>query len=73
MYYWENEGLPDDDYVLAKIAGMRIEDWRRNRASIRRNFIRGWGHPRINRMLTGIGRVSVYRPLEYPLFSPDPG
>jgi uncharacterized protein YdaU (DUF1376 family) len=52
MYYWENEGLPDDDHVLAKIAGMRIEDWRRNRASVRRNFTPGWGHPRTNRLLT---------------------
>jgi uncharacterized protein YdaU (DUF1376 family) len=46
MYYWENEGLPDDDHVLAKIAGMRIDDWRRNRESVRRNFTPGWGHPR---------------------------
>jgi uncharacterized protein YdaU (DUF1376 family) len=51
MYYWENEGLPDDDQILAKITGMRIEDWRRNRESVRRNFTPGWGHPRMNSML----------------------
>jgi uncharacterized protein YdaU (DUF1376 family) len=51
MYYWENEGLPDDDEKLAKIAGMRMRDWRRNRAALGALFGPCWNHPRVNRML----------------------
>jgi uncharacterized protein YdaU (DUF1376 family) len=51
MYYWENEGLPDDDHMLAKIAGMRLEHWLRNRAGMGKLFTPGWGHPRMNCML----------------------
>jgi len=51
MYYWENEGLPDDDEKLAKIAGMRMRDWRRNRTTLGALFGPCWNHPRVNCML----------------------
>jgi uncharacterized protein YdaU (DUF1376 family) len=52
MYYWENEGLPDDDHALAKIAGMRLEHWLRHRSSVGKLFSPSWGHKRMNSMLT---------------------
>jgi uncharacterized protein YdaU (DUF1376 family) len=51
MYYWEHEGLPNDDEKLARIAGMHMRDWRRNRTSIAALFGPCWNHNRINALL----------------------
>ena len=47
MRYWQHGGLPDDDEQLARIVGLSLADWRRNRAAIRGFFKRGWKHPRV--------------------------
>lgn len=48
LHYWSAGSLPDDDHQLAKIARLRIEDWRRHRAVLSAFFHDGWHHKRID-------------------------
>src|SRR5713226_6429613 len=50
-YYWEHEGLPDNDEKLARIAGMQMKEWRRNRPSMVSLFGPSWDHQRMNSLL----------------------
>src|SRR5229473_4934696 len=50
-YYWEHEGLPDNDEKLARIGGMQMRDWRRSRPSIAALFGPCWDHKRMNCLL----------------------
>jgi uncharacterized protein YdaU (DUF1376 family) len=52
MYYWEHEGLPDDEQKLPRIAGMSPRDWRRNRSALVFLFSPSWTHLRMSRLLT---------------------
>jgi uncharacterized protein YdaU (DUF1376 family) len=51
MDYWRNGGLPDNDEILARIAGLTVKEWGRARASIAPLFHDGWKHKRIDREL----------------------
>ena len=51
MDYWINNGLPDDDEQLARIARMSDREWRANRAALAQFFTDGWKHKRIEKEL----------------------
>jgi uncharacterized protein YdaU (DUF1376 family) len=51
MDYWCNGGLPDDDGMLARIAGLSDEEWRCVRIAIAPLFRPGWHHKRIDEEL----------------------
>jgi uncharacterized protein YdaU (DUF1376 family) len=51
-YYWEHNGLPDNDEKLARIAGMSLKVWLRNRPSIAALFGPNWDHRRMNSLLS---------------------
>jgi uncharacterized protein YdaU (DUF1376 family) len=48
MHYWSNEGLPDDDKLLAKITKLPVHSWRQMRPKIEVFFHDGWHHKRID-------------------------
>src|SRR5882672_3065825 len=51
MYYWEHEGLPEDDQQLARIAGMTPREWTRNREAVVSLFGPSMTHSRMSSML----------------------
>ena len=51
MDYWRNGSLPDDEEMLARIAGLTTREWARCRPSIAPLFHDGWKHNRIDREL----------------------
>src|SRR5262252_470300 len=61
MHYWQHGGLPDDDDKLARIARMRIEDWRRHRGTVEAFFQPRWVHPRIDSELNRSNEISNKR------------
>jgi uncharacterized protein YdaU (DUF1376 family) len=48
MHYWLNNGLPDDDKKLARIARMTDKEWRAAKTTIAEFFHDGWRHGRID-------------------------
>lgn len=52
MHYWQNEGLPDDDRKLARIARMSMDEWDGVRDTIAEFFDDGWRHGRIDHEIT---------------------
>lgn len=48
MDYWQNDGLPDDDRQLARIARMTDREWRAARTTLQAFFHDGWKHERID-------------------------
>ncbi len=61
MHYWQHESLPAEDEKLARIARMRIEDWRRHRGTVEAFFQPGWRHARIDRELSRSAEISNKR------------
>jgi uncharacterized protein YdaU (DUF1376 family) len=49
MHYWANRSLPDDDEQLARIARMRLTQWRKARPILQAFFHDGWRHKRIEK------------------------
>lgn len=47
LYYWQHDGLPTDEVVLASIAGCTREQWERHRPVISQMFTKNWKHKRI--------------------------
>ncbi|MFG1302697.1 DUF1376 domain-containing protein [Xanthobacter autotrophicus] len=48
MRYWQKAGLPNDDRMVQRIAGLNDEQWAESRDVIASFFDAGWGHPRID-------------------------
>jgi len=47
MHYWQQNGLPDDDTRLARIARLPLDQWAKVRPAIRPFFGSGWFHKRV--------------------------
>ncbi|TIL56551.1 MAG: DUF1376 domain-containing protein [Mesorhizobium sp.] len=47
MHYWQQNGLPDDDVRLARIARLSPEQWDATRPALRPFFGAGWFHSRV--------------------------
>lgn len=58
MHYWMNDGLPDDDKMLARIAKMKPSQWRSARPILQEFFIDGWKHKRVEFEMTEAARIS---------------
>ena len=52
--YWSRGCLPDDDTQLARIAGMTMAQWRRERPAIEKLFLPGWRHERLDAELVRV-------------------
>lgn len=52
MHYWQNDGLPNDDRKLARIARLSATDWRQVRDTVSDLFDDRWRHARIDRERT---------------------
>lgn len=61
MHYWANDGLPDDDRKLARIARMTDREWIKARATIREFFNEGWRHQRIDEEVSKSREISNKR------------
>ncbi len=59
MEYWTKGSLPDDDVLLARIAGMTKAQWRRNRSTLQALFTDGWKHPRLDAEIERAAKVSA--------------
>lgn len=61
MDYWQNDGLPDDDRQLARIAKMTDREWKRARPVLQAFFYNGWKHKRIDEEIAHTAEVSNKR------------
>lgn len=60
MHYWLHGGPPpDDDAQLARIAKMRLAEWKRARPTLQAFFQDGWKHKRVEFELTEAARISA--------------
>ena len=58
-HYWQHQGLPSDERVLARIAGLDAEQWAAARDTLHALFKLGnWKHKRIEAELTESARLS---------------
>jgi uncharacterized protein YdaU (DUF1376 family) len=57
MDYWQNDGLPDDDKKLARIARMTDREWKSARPTIQAFFHDGWKHERIDQEISEAVRI----------------
>lgn len=48
MRYWQKSGLPDDERMIMRIAGMTQDQWEESRDVLASFFSDGWRHPRID-------------------------
>jgi uncharacterized protein YdaU (DUF1376 family) len=48
MDYWQNDGLPNNDRQLARIAKMTDREWKASKATLQAFFHDGWKHDRID-------------------------
>lgn len=48
MHYWSNDGLPDDDKQLARIACMTLVQFKKNKHVLQKFFQEKWRHKRID-------------------------
>lgn len=58
MDYWQNDGLPDDDKKLARIAKLTDREWRANKATLQEFFHDGWKHDRIDEEIAKAGIIA---------------
>lgn len=58
MDYWQNDGLPDDDKKLARIAKMTDREWKAAKATLQGFFHDGWKHERIDGEIREAGRLA---------------
>lgn len=61
MHYWANDGLPDDDERLARIARMSDKQWAKSKGIIAEFFEDGWKHNRIDDELAKAADISNKR------------
>ena len=56
--YWQQGELPNDEDELRRIARMTEGEWRKSRNALRRLFLDGWKHKRIDKELTKARELS---------------
>jgi uncharacterized protein YdaU (DUF1376 family) len=61
MDYWQNDGLPDDDKKLARIARMTDREWKAARATLQAFFHDGWQHEKIDEEIAKASEISTKR------------
>lgn len=58
MDYWQNDGLPDEDKKLARIAKMTDREWRAAKATLQEFFHDGWQHEKIDQEISEAIRIT---------------
>lgn len=58
MDYWQNDGLPDDDKKLARIARMTDREWKSAKSTLEAFFHDGWKHERITAEIEETSRLA---------------
>jgi uncharacterized protein YdaU (DUF1376 family) len=61
MDYWANGSLPDDDALLAQIAGLSAKEWKASRPVLASLFMDGWKHKRVEAELAKAAEISDKR------------
>lgn len=61
MDYWQNDGLPDDDKKLARIAKMTDREWKAARSTLQAFFHDEWRHTKIDEEIARAVDVSSKR------------
>lgn len=61
MDYWQNDGLPDDDKKLARIAKMTDREWKAAKPTLQAFFHDGWKHEKIDEEITKAADISTKR------------
>jgi uncharacterized protein YdaU (DUF1376 family) len=61
MDYWQNDGLPDDDKKLARIAKMTDREWKAAKATLQAFFHDGWKHEKIDEEIAKAVEISGKR------------
>jgi len=61
MDYWQNDGLPDDDKKLARIARMSDKEWKGAKATLQAFFHDGWRHTKIDEEIAKASDISIKR------------
>ena len=61
MHYWQNGGLPEDDRQLARIAKVSSHNWKKLCPVIRKFFLDGWRHKRVDEELLNAEEISEKR------------
>lgn len=61
MDYWQNDGLPDDDKQLARIAKMTDREWKNAKATLQAFFHDGWRHEKIDEEIAKASEISTKR------------
>lgn len=57
MRYWQKGGLPGDDHMIQRIAGMNDAQWGESRSILAAFFDEGWRHPRIDAELVKAAEI----------------
>ena len=52
MHYWQNDGLPENERIIARIAKLTPEQWEESRDMLAMLFGPGWTHKRIDAELS---------------------
>lgn len=58
MDYWQNDGLPDDDKKLARIAKMTDREWKASKATLQEFFHDGWKHKKVDEEITNAESIA---------------
>lgn len=58
MDYWQNDGLPDDDKKLARIAKMTDREWKAAKSTLQAFFHDGWRHDKIDEEIRTAAQIA---------------
>lgn len=58
MDYWQNDGLPDDDRKLARIAKLTDREWKAAKPTLLAFFHDGWKHTKIDAEIAKAGTIA---------------
>lgn len=61
MWYWDKDGLPADESVIAKISRLSPAEWAASRDTIAAFFHEGWRHKRLDAEIARAEDVSIKR------------
>jgi uncharacterized protein YdaU (DUF1376 family) len=61
MNYWHNDGLPDDEAKIARIARMSAKQWAQSRDTLKGFFEESWKHKRIDEEIAQAIEISRKR------------
>lgn len=61
MDYWQNDGLPEDERQLARIARLTDKEWKKLKPTLQAFFCNGWKHERIDEEIKRAEIISKQR------------